>query len=509
MSVRCTWVLLICTAFSALWTLPASAQDVLWSRTYGGSYSEWGYSVQQTTDGGYIVAGRALSFSGGNYDDVYLVKTDSVGNTQWSRTYGGSDHDFGRCVQQTADGGYVVVGWTFSFGAGSRDVYLVKTDSLGGLLWSRTYGGDGWDYGYSVQQTPDGGYIVVGNTNSFGVGDRDVYLIKTNSGGDIVWTRTYGGSDNDWGYSVQQTSDGGYVAAGHTLSFGAGGLDVYLIKTDSTGDTLWTRTYGDSGGEAGWSAQQTIDGGYILTGGTNSFGAGESDAFLIKTDSGGDALWSRTYGGSKVDGGFSVHQMTDGGYVVAGWTETFVAGDSNVYLVRTDSLGDVLWSRTYGGDSYDYGQAIQQTMDGGYVVAGYTMSFGVGDRNVMLTKLDSSGNTCIGNFISPTVISVSCGFTSPSTEVTSPSTIVTSPSTVVRSPATQLTTVCERICGDVDGDGLIDLEDVVFLVHYLYMNGPAPEPPEAGNVNSDEIIDLADVVYLINYVLKGGSPPCC
>jgi hypothetical protein len=213
---------------------PALAQTSWW-RTYGGTNSDYGCSVQPTADGGYIVAGSTASFGAGN-GDVYLIKTDASGDTLWTRTYGGTSDDYGWSVQLTSDGGYIIAGYSSSFGAGDYDVYLIRTSPSGDSLWTRTYGGTSLDKGYSVQQTSDGGYIVVGYTKSYGAGDVDAYLVKTDSSGDALWTRTYGGTNSDNGHSVQQTSDGGYIIAGQTRSFGAGSLDVYLIKTDANGN---------------------------------------------------------------------------------------------------------------------------------------------------------------------------------------------------------------------------------------------------------------------------------
>jgi hypothetical protein len=494
-----------------LWSLPSFAQCPVWSRTYGGSNpvcNDLGFSIQQTTDSGYILVGMESSF--GTCDsNVFVIKTKPSGDTLWSRTYGGSYADFGWSVDQTTDAGYIVAGFTYSFGVGNADVYVIKIDSNGQTLWSRTYGGTGFEEGRCVRQTMDGGYIVAGYTYSFGAGGSDVYLIKINASGDILWNRTYGGSSNDYGYFVQQTKDGGYVITGWTGSFGIGERDVYLIKTNASGDTLWTRTYGGDSWEHGTSVQQTTDGGYIVVGYARSFGAGGDDVYLIKTDSLGRALWSRTYGGPGFDEGWSVQQTTDGGYIVAG-TWYFGLNAYDVFLIKTDSSGDTLWTLTLGKKGgFDNGYCVEKTADGGYIVAGLTNTFGAGGYDFLVTKLDALGNGCMSEFVSPTVMFVPTIVTSPPTVVTSPSTIVTSPPTTVTSPATEVTTVCILQRGDANGDGVINSVDVVYLINYLFINGPAPYPLWIGDANCDRTINSADVVYLINYLFIDGPPPCC
>ena len=322
------------TSYLSLLTIllvrPAFSQQ-RWERNYGGTGADYGYSVKQTQDGGYIVAGWTASF--GNSFQVYLIKTNVSGDTLWTRTYGGTNDDRGYSVQQTSDTGYIVAGATGSYGG---QVYLVKTNATGDTLWTKTYGGTDYDYGFSVQQTSDTGYIIAGFTHSFGNGDQ-VYLIKTNASGDTLWTRNYGGTGEDRGLSIQQTSDMGYIVAGYTWSFGDS-AQVYLIKTNATGDTLWTRNYGGTGGDRSWSVQQTSDTGYIVAGYTYSFG-NLCQVYLVKTNASGDTIWTRTHGGAGYDEGYSVRQTSDGGYIVAGYTSSFGNG-WQVYLVKTDANGN-------------------------------------------------------------------------------------------------------------------------------------------------------------------------
>ncbi|MCK4575073.1 T9SS type A sorting domain-containing protein, partial [candidate division WOR-3 bacterium] len=361
--------------------------DTLWTRTYGGAEGDVGYSVQQTTDGGYIIAGYTYSFGAGE-SDCYLIKTNADGDTVWTKTYGGIHWDYAYSVRQTSDGGYIIAGFSTSFGAGFRDAYLIKADENGDTIWTKTYGGTEYDEVNEVQQTSDGGYIIVGITLSFGAGGGDVYLIKTDSNGDTIWTKTYGGAEGDAGNSVQQTSDGGYIIAGITLSFGAGNGDVYLIKTDEIGDTIWTKTYGGIHLDIAYSVRQTSDGGYIILGITHPTGLEMGDVYLIKTDANGDSVWAKIYEHDGYDYAYSVQQTSDNGYI-------FVCNLNyvDINLTRTDENGDTLWTKIYGGADRDFAYSVQQTTDGGYIVAGYTSSFGVGKLDVYLIKVLPEGAT--------------------------------------------------------------------------------------------------------------------
>jgi hypothetical protein len=358
----------------------AQAPGTLWTKTIGRSNLDFGFSVQQTSDGGYIIAGCTEGFNL-TFPDIYLIKTDSQGDTLWTLMYGGDLYDCGYSGRETSDGGYVFVGARRDTLEGNL-IYLIRTTKNGDHLWLKTYNG----VGYSVEQTADGGYILTGYT-WFGSGEADVWLLKTDSLGDTVWTKSYGGAGSEEGCAVEQTSDGGYIVAGHTYSYGGGEYDVYLLRTDMYGDTLWTKTYGGDQSDYAYSVQQTPDGGYIIGGYTHSFGPW-TDFYLVKTDSIGDTLWTRTYGGPNEDRGYCVKQTFDGGYIVVGQTYSSSTTGYDIRVVKTDSEGDTVWTQTYGGEGWDCGRSGQQTLDGGYIFAGTITTQGTTSHDVYLIKTE-------------------------------------------------------------------------------------------------------------------------
>jgi len=378
---------------------PLQAQ-VTFLRTYGGPYSEDGYCVRQTADGGYVIVGSDYA----GMINVWLIRTDSRGETLWTRSYGGTwEVDIGYSVQQTVDGGYVIADETYCFGAGRVDAYLVRTDAVGETLWTRTYGGERNDFGFSVWQTEDHGFAVAGATGSSGAGMSDAWLIRTDSVGETLWTRTYGDTLENGARSLAPTFDGGFVLCGTTTPPGSRRSDVLLIRTDSSGDTLWTRSFGGPESEWGYSVQQTADSGFIAAGLTESYGAGDCDIWLLRTDAAGDTLWTRTYGGNSSEYSYPIatQQTRDRGYVIVGATGSYGAGGFDAWLIKTDSSGDTAWTRTFGGDSWDAGCSVQQTSDGGYAITGHTKSFGAGRYDVWLIKTDPEGNVAVTDRESP------------------------------------------------------------------------------------------------------------
>ncbi|NOZ03216.1 MAG: hypothetical protein GXO92_01215 [FCB group bacterium] len=388
-------VLLVNMVVFANFVAGQESDSVYWKDS---GFAYYGYSIQATPDNGYVVAGFIKKFGRPPRDnDALCIKVDSTGNVVWSRSFGGKMNDRTYVVDRTMDGGYVLAGETHSFGAGSFDAWLIKLGADGKKEWDKTYGGPRWDNAVSVRQTRDGGYILVGYTESFGEGKTDAWLVKVDRQGNVEWEKTYGGRKDDRGSSVYQSGDGGYVVAGYTESFGNGFSDIWLFKTDEKGVLLWEKTFGGVKTDRGFSAQPTKDGGVIIVGDTYSFGAGYGDVWVIKTDSRGNEQWQQTYGGSKTERGAFIQQTGDGGYVLTGFVKAGRERLSDVLLIKTDSTGREEWQHTFGGRLPEEGFYVLQTADGGYIVSGFTKSFTNGRSILWLIKTDDQGREVWNN----------------------------------------------------------------------------------------------------------------
>ena len=377
-------VLSVLLCFSLVVSVDAAS---MWSQTYGGAdTAEAAYSLIATSDGGYALAG-SIAPSGTLNEDFWLVKTDALGNMEWNRTYGGWGSEIANSLVATSDGGYALAGRAIPFGAGYPPYYnytfcLVKTDAVGNMQWNQTYGKGTTSSATSLIATADGGYAMAGYP----------FLFKTDALGNVEWNQTYpataGWFPGEW--SVVAASDGGYAIAGNSMS------DFLLIKTDSLGNMQWNRTYGGPDtADVAYSLIVTSDGGYAIAGIFNTTdytreGGTETDFYLVKTDASGNMQWNKTYERARNDHAWSLVATSDGGYALAGnayaspyWNST------DFWLVKTDSFGNELWNRTYGGTGSDIAFSLVATSDGGYAIAGGTGSFGAG--NVWLVKTDEFG----------------------------------------------------------------------------------------------------------------------
>lgn len=373
-----------------------------WVKAYGPAGINSVQCIQETVDDngdpdGYILVGSTTYDTAGS-SDLWVIRTDEKGTILWQKTYGTSAIDRGFWVRQTFDGdgdpsGFVVAGGSIHSSTQQVGIWVFKLDSDGSVDWEKVYKGSDMSYIGSIQQTPDAGYIVAGAK------DSEAIVLKLDASGGIDWDRTWGvdGSSYDEARDVYRTADGGYIVAG-TTSFSAGNLDDFLIVKLNVGEGIeWIRTYGDSGiYERAYSVRQTSDEGYIVAGERETPGSGEDpsdkDVWVIKLDSSGDVLWQKTYGGDNQDYARCIQQANDGGYIVCGTTASYGDEDGDLWLIKLNSSGSIEWQKTYGGVDQDNGRYIQQTDDGGYIVAGVTLSFGSGNGDAWVLKLKSDGS---------------------------------------------------------------------------------------------------------------------
>lgn len=413
-------LLWITQAFSAMAQVPV----IQWQKSLGGSGNDYANSVQQTTDGGYIVAGYTASVDGdvsGNHggNDMWVVKLDNTGNIQWKKALGGSGDDVGTYVQQTADGGYIIAGNTTSNDGdvsgnhGNSDAWVVKLNSAGNIQWQKTYGGLSNEAANSVQQLADGGYILGCSALSEYGGDiigshgaNEGWIVKISPAGVIEWSLCLGGLSYDYARQVKQTADGGFIMGGYGYSVDGdlignhGNMDFWMVKLDNIQERQWKKTFGGTGTDILSSVTQTTDGGFIAAGhvysqdgdiaGSGFHGPYLNDYWIIKLDTAGVLQWKKALGGSGNDLAQSIQQTTDGGYIVFGYSTSNdgdVSGNNgyvDYWIVKLNSTGTIQWQKSLGGtgqegynnipNEVDGAHSIQQTTDGGFILAGYSKS---------------------------------------------------------------------------------------------------------------------------------------
>lgn len=372
--------------------LAGSAQSTF-QKTYGGSFDVIANDIRPTADSGFVVAATVFGPGAGEYDQ-YMLRLDKQGNTIWGRTFGGPGWDYGNSAAEAADGGFIFAGASFSFSNGQDDMLVHRTDAAGNVLWSRRIGGGNFDRVTRILALPDTTFLIAGNTHtySFGTNYPEPYLIKLDANGTVLWNRVYYGFDPDYMRSIITTSDGGYALCGQTRTWGAGLYDAFLIKINSTGIFQWGRVYGGTGVDRAWDLVQTQDGGYAFTGTTESYGVGVQDILLVKTNSNGQVSWARVYGEAGLDDGRGLVEDNNGDLIIAGHSRSFSNnGFDDMLAIKVSNTGNLVWSWKYGGDDYDQAIRVALSRDGGFALAGYSQSFQAQNRDIFIVKLDSSG----------------------------------------------------------------------------------------------------------------------
>jgi len=382
---------------------PIFSQNTLWTKTFGGQWDDGAHSITKTNDRGYVITG----FKSTQYiNDLFIMKLDNLGNQIWVNTIGGALNDRGLCIAKTTDGGFIICGITES----SPQLFyalLLKVDSSGNILWQKIFNlGDDTRF-HSVQQTSDGGYIVAGQAwlGSQYTGSYDMYIVKTNSTGDIEWYRTFEYNDNfapgaDIALSVKQLPDNGFIIGGITQG---AVWSSYLIRTDANGNPIWSKVYDTLTVTSCRDVIITSDNSFLLVGEKYSFDT-DTDVLIMKVDSNGNLIWQKVYGGVNTDRANSVRQMPDGGFVITGQTGSFGAGQFDVYVLRTTNVGDIIWTKTFGGSFDDRGNSVD-VADDGIIVAGWTWSFGSGQGDAYIIKVDDPALSIKIDSLSPQTVS--------------------------------------------------------------------------------------------------------
>ncbi|MBU4348761.1 hypothetical protein KJ599_00380 [bacterium] len=383
--------------------------SITWDKTFGGSSEDMGFSIIQTENGGYAVAGYTIldreerkdtwraklgyiELTEDKRQDFWIIKIDKNGNIEWDEVFGENGPDIANSIIRTKDGGYAVAGFIWTIYAGRQDIWIIKLDENGNKEWDKTFDKDENDVAYSIIQTEDGGYAIAASTGFKLWGEANCWVIKLDAKGNIEWENSFGGTGWDEIYSIIQTKDGSFVTTGCVWSKGAGRGDVYVAKLNKRGDLVWDKTFGGSENDEAHSIIQTEDKGYAVAGFTVLEDTGDRDIWVIKLDKDGNKVWDKTLGGASEDWANSIIQTKDGGYMVAGWTSSMGAGKTDVWIVKLDKRGDLIWDKTFGGSENDEAHSIIQTEDGGHAIAGWTKSKGAGNSDVWVLKLDENGN---------------------------------------------------------------------------------------------------------------------
>ncbi|MBI2270007.1 MAG: hypothetical protein HYU69_06555, partial [Bacteroidetes bacterium] len=417
MKKRHTLLLLATAVFLSLQLF----SQTTYQKLIGGAVDERNTYCFEAADGNILIAGHTTSGGAGG-EDIFVMKTDTMMNIIWSRTYGGPGDDYlvdrlpiaqnTSPYYPTPDGGFFLIGFTNSFGQGSNDFYLLRIDKDGNLLWSKTYGTPAIERGVTINRYPNGNLVLGGDVEEGPFGGKDVFLIITDSLGNMIKNQQVGKGGHDQLFFAQPTIDFGYIYAGATSSEGSGGFDAHLVRFDINANPVWSKIYGGPANDSYNGVIEIYGSAFLAVGYTQSFGAGSHDFLLSMFTDNGDLLWSKTYGGTNSDIADHVIQTSDGGYAIVGTTQSFGGGGADIMVVKTDANGDLQWTKTYGGAGEDISRSIDEIQPGGYHICGATSSFltnpdpGMGGYESYAIRTDANGNTGCNEFsVTPSVSS--------------------------------------------------------------------------------------------------------
>lgn len=347
-----------------------------------------GFDVEELPDGGFIFAGRTWMAHTSSID-VLLVRTDAEGLVIWKKTFGGVYKDEAYSVEHTGDGGFIITGTTESYTNGFNDIWLIKTDAAGSMLWNRSYGGTSYDYGLDVRECQSGGFIVAGQTQQSLTGGWYALLLRTDELGNEIWNRRYGGHDGDMGTSVAELSDGGFVVSGATSAAGSGSSALWVFRTAPNGDIIWERTVSGTQSNSGTRLHALDDGSVAVIGHATPNTVQTSNLLFVRLDQSGDVTVNTILQENAF--GTGLDETADGGFIICGYTNPYGSDGSDIVLSKITRDGEVVWKRLIGGSRLDRAMAVVTTGDNGFMLTGSTRSFGYGDLDLLMLKTNDVG----------------------------------------------------------------------------------------------------------------------
>jgi hypothetical protein len=413
-------------------------------KTYGGSGLEFCWNLKPTFDKNFMFIGNSNSFG---TPGIYLVKINNDGDTLWTKAIGGNASELGLNAHQTNDGGMMVIGQTYSFGAGNADAFVTRLDTAEQILWSKTYGGIYNDEFVDIIPVGGNGFVFMGTSSSFGDSNTnfDIYLIRIDAMGDTIWTKTIAASGYDAPLDIQQTTDDGYIITGYTNSFSSGQDEIFLIKTDSNASIEWTKLYSGAGGDVGSSVVQTPDHGYMVVGKTHSFGSGEGHLFILKTDVNGDLVWAKKFIDPYLVWGYHLIRTQNDEYAITGQGQILGTGGTHAFLLKINAAGSIIWSHLYGGNELDHARAVVEMEDGGFMLGGVSNDVGAGGWDYYAIRTDNMGYTgCLLVDVTIEDSIVVPAVSTPTFYITTTNTVVSS-QTPSSSRGAIITTLCSTV----------------------------------------------------------------